>query len=68
MPDATFIEWLADQADRWDPVGDLARDLAVDQLFRGQTAADLRAHLHAANAIPPVFTALDQAIEEFERR
>ena len=66
----TFLEWLARQTWRRDPVGDLARDTRNDRSWppRGKISrARLRAHLEVQDAIPEALAALDVAWDEWDR-
>lgn len=46
----SFVEWLGEQTDRDDEVGDLARDVECDTCEdQLATAADVRAHIQVAH-------------------
>lgn len=65
-----FGAWLAFQAGRDDPVGDLARDTTLDPDFPRQGTEESGAFIRRCEAYlgcapRPAFAALERAIEEF---
>jgi hypothetical protein len=63
-----FKDWLAEQEERHDPVGDLATDAAADPAFpdKGGLRA-VRLHLKDMNACDEALEAADLAWHEFSR-
>lgn len=59
-----FVDWLLEQADRSDGVGDLARDLVADRTAAVCTAEELRTHMIVCGACFEALEALDDAIAE----
>lgn len=68
MRSQSFTTWLREQADRDDPVGDLAREAIADTCAPAGSAKALRDHisLDHGSIVDSVFRALDQARVEFE--
>ena len=66
---AGFSEWLLDQRHRNDPVGDLARDAALDPAWPAEAATKsaYREHLRTQGAFPGALAALDAAWAEYAR-
>ena len=61
-----FRQWLLKQADRDDPVGDLAQDVKRDPPpVRDWDPADLHWHMKARGADEMVMSAFREAYEEF---
>ena len=61
----TFTDWLLDQADRDDPIGDVARDASKDKSFPKGSPDDVRGYLrHRSSAA--CREALEDAIEEYQ--
>ncbi len=67
---ASFIQWLHNQADRDDPIGDLARDTQRDPWFRSNTDPsfrNIRQHLSAQAASTAAHDALVAAHREWRK-
>lgn len=64
-----FYDWLMEQTERSDEVGDLARDAASDPEFPSDPRPLVRYHdyLRAHQAPPVVHAALDRAWREWSR-
>jgi len=73
MKRLSFAQWLRLQRKRWDPVGDLARDVAWDRREGGFTGKKLRTrdgwhrHLDETSACQGAHDALDEAWHEWQR-
>ncbi len=52
-----FRTWLESQADRQDPVGHLARDVAADWCMTARTVGGVRRHLNGRHGVPRDFMA-----------
>jgi hypothetical protein len=69
MTNTDFRAWLRIQADRLDPVGDLARDVAHDRCLSARTVHGVRRHLEQRHfASGDALAALDRAALEYEDR
>jgi hypothetical protein len=64
----TFTEWLRDQAEREDAIGELARAATEDDWPETSDRDELRMHLQAQNAAGASLAALEQAHVEFSAR
>ena len=65
---ATFRSWLGAQADRDDPVGDLARDATDDRCWTGVGWRSLASHvLNVHDAGRQVAETLHRARDEYRR-
>lgn len=70
----TFAWWLAEQAHRRDPVGDLARDYlmpcpcsaCLSRTARRYSVAGVREEMDDHDAIPAAYDALDRAAAEWK--
>ncbi len=69
MASSSFLEWLADQSNRRDAIGDLARDTRADPDWPPvgkPSRSRLRSYLEAHGAIPAAIAALDAAWDEWD--
>lgn len=62
----SFANWIAAQADRQDPVGHLALDLASDTTWP-RDDGDLLDHLYRAGACPDAISAGCRALDEYAK-
>jgi uncharacterized protein YozE (UPF0346 family) len=64
-----FYEWLATQAQRSDPIGDLAKDVVNDPNAKPlrNYLSDWVRYLRAKGALPAAIAALTQAWSEYQR-
>ena len=69
MITGTFTDWLLQQADRDDPVGDLSRDVARDPDWPGssRSLSRLLVYLHNRGACEGAIAVLRAAWREWQR-